>query len=148
MFSYSESYKQQGEDLGDNDGGEYSQADGFLEVSTVGEHLYDEAEAGKGEDACQSEAFVEGQSQGEIQGEKVGGDSQGGHQGYEEGNYRCCEVASAYGGEESAKVNLVEADEEEEDEDADGKEEVGFGGQMGDAGNGAEDDAAEGVGYD
>ena len=145
--------EQQGDQLGDDDRGEDFEPDGFLEVPAVRKHLGHESEAGERQDAREREGVHEVEAEREADREEVGGDEQGAGHGNAHGHERRHEEPAPDRGLEARQVNLVEAHQEEEQEDPDVQEDVQFVDldvrvQPHDPGDGAEQDAGGGVGDD
>ena len=116
-----ETHQQQRQQFGDDDGGEDFQADGFFQQPLVGQHLGHQPQAAQRQDAGQGQGVGEIQPQGEIAqlvAPQIGGHH---HRGAQRDEHRQCggnEEAPPQGGDEAGDVDFVQADEEEEQEDA------------------------------
>ncbi len=137
-----EPHDEQGDQLGNDDGGEDLEAERFLQVSFVGEHLGHDAQARQRKDARQR------QRRGERQVEDGERDAERGGEGHDHRDRRGEEEPPPDRGDEAGNIDLVEADEEEEDEDADAQEQRRFLGRLDDARDGAEQHPGGGVGDD
>ena len=139
-----EAYDEEGDQLDDDDGGEYLHADGLAQPALVDERLRDDAQAGEGEHACEAEGLREAEAQLEVE-EVIGRDCEGDQHRERHGEHGGEEDPAADGGDEAADVQLLHPDEEEEHEDADAENEFDLRAGVDEAGDGAEDHAGDGV---
>ena len=120
-----EAYDEEGDQLDDDDGGEYLHADGLAQPALVDERLRDDAQAGEGEHAGEAEGLREAEAQLEVE-EVIGRDCEGDQHRERHGEHGGEEDPAADGGDEAADVQLLHPDEEEEHEDADAEDELDF----------------------
>ena len=147
VLAYGEPHHEQGDQLGDDHGGEDLNAHGLPETSLVDQHLGDYSEAGQGQHPGQSQGLGKVEAQPQVV-EDVGGNRQGRQQRYDHGQHRGEEETASNGGEEPPDVQLLQAYEEEEHEDADAQDHLDLGARLHQPRCGAEDDAGGGVGDD
>ena len=134
-----ESHEQQREQLGDEGGGEYPDSNRFPEMPLVDEHFGREPEAGQREDAGERDGFGQVEAQTEVV-DDVGSDGHRGEDRDENGQGRGDEVAPANRGHESGNVELVQADEKEQEKDPDPQENLDLAGRLNDLGNRSQQD--------
>ena len=137
-------HDEEGDQLDDDDGGEYLHADGLAQPALVDERLRDDAEAGEGEHAGETEGLREAETQLEVE-EVIGRDCEGDEHREGHGKHSGEEDPAADGGDEAGDVQLFQPDEEEEHEDADAEDELDFRADVDEAGNGPEHHAGDGI---
>ena len=133
-------HHQQHQQLGDERGHEQLDPDGFPQAVGVDQHLGEDAQAGQGQDPREGQRAVEIEPQPEVV-EQVHGDDERGHDGNDDRDDRSREEPAAQRRHEPRDVDLVQTDDEEIEEDAEGQEDLYVAAQFDEAQNGAEEDA-------
>ena len=127
VLADAEGNHQEGDQFGDEDDGENLQSNGFPQAAVVGQDLGDDAQTAHGQHPRQGQGVgwieVEAKVVNYIS-EQAGGYEQGNAEREGHGDQGGDKVMSAQGGHEAGHVYLVQADEEEEDEDAQGEQQV------------------------
>ena len=117
-------------------------------MSAVGEHLGHQPQTGQRQDAGERQRLREAEAERELEAEEVGSYGQRRQQRDDHRQHRGDEVAPADGGYEAREVDLVEADEKEQHEDAEPQEKLDLRRRLDDAEDRAEQHAGHRIGQD
>ena len=138
---------EQGDELDDDDGGEDLDADGLAQTPLVDEGFRDDAEAGEREHAGQAKGLSKAEIELEVEN-VVRCDGEGDKHRKNHGDYGGEEDSAADCGDEARDIEFLQANEEEEHENADAKDELYLGAGVDEAGDRSKDETRYGVGED